>query len=383
MFLKVFDLLFYYYVRHTETPESCEILKNKISNTGSIAIKIFQWVYHIQYHKYNDNNRPLLFDYIRDFQFNVRSVILTDNEVNDLLEKCPFLIHIDRESMACGTIGHIHMGFDLYQKAYILKIRHSSILKELAFVRRFLFFMNPSLIEYLYSQTDFTIEAHNMNRLNAIYSVNTHIRIPSIHYSSEDVLVMDYVQSKHYPKQDDIFEVITLKLWMLDMIMFHGIMHGDIHNGNWGIGEGFIVLYDWGIIYTDTVLKNLVVSFFDRDKDLLLTSLLLFFPLAHQTLLIEWLQEWEKDDYQFTKRVTQLLIHILRPSFQMTMKTLMFLNFINFFSIMDQYSFLKETDLIEIRKFQLALLRSKNMLPNMQTYLENKLFQDKALCKCK
>ena len=373
MFFKILDLLFYYYVRHSDTHESCVILKEKIQNTGSIAIKIFQWVYHIQYHKYKDDNRPLIYDHIRDFQYNVRTITLTTDEINDLLTRCPFLTHIDPDSVACGTIGHIHRGTGPQQNTYMIKIRHSFIIEELVFFKRFLFFINPSLTDYLYSQIDFRIEAENMNRVSSIYGDSACTRVPRVYHSSEDILVMENVVSRHYPGQDDIFEVISLKLWMLDMIMFHGIMHGDIHNGNWGMGEDYLVIYDWGIIYTDSVLRDLVVSFFDRDKNLLVTSIMLFFPLADRTSLDDWLLEWEKDEYQFTKRVTQLLIEILRPSFQMTIKTLMFLNFVNFFSIMDQFTFLKETDLTEVRKFQLALLRAKEILPDMQVYLENKL----------
>lgn len=375
MFLRVADLLFYYYVRHTDTNESCIILKHKIQQVGSIAIKIFQWMYQIQYHKYEDQDRPLIFEYIRDFQHSVRTVTLTDDDINDLRTKCPFLTHIDRESVACGTIGHIHRGFDRHQKPYILKLRHSCILEEMVFLQRFRFLLSPCLMDFLSSQIDFRIEAKNMDRMNLLYGDNPQSRIPIVHYSEEDVLVMDYIGSRHHPGQDDIFEVITLKLWMLDMTMFHGIMHGDIHNGNWGMGEGYLVIYDWGIIYTEQVLCDLVISFFDRDKNLLVKSLVLFFPRVDQDLLVDWIKAWEKDDYQLTKRVTRLLIRILRPCFNMTMKTLMFLNFINFFSILDQYSFVKETDLDEVRKFQLALLRSRDLLPNMQAHLEQKLFR--------
>jgi predicted unusual protein kinase regulating ubiquinone biosynthesis (AarF/ABC1/UbiB family) len=185
---------------------------------------------------------------------------------------------------------------------------------------------------------------------------------------------MEDVESRHHPTEEDIFEVVTFKLWVLDMILFHGIMHGDIHYGNWGIGREFLVIYDWGVVYEDPRLNDLVFSFVDRNEEMLMSSLLGFFPAIDLLRMMDWLYEWEQDDYQLTQRMTGLLINIVHPHFRMTQETLMFLNFINFFSMMDQYAFLKETDLMEVRKFQLALLRSKEVLPDMQNYLEQKIF---------
>lgn len=378
MLFRILDLLFFYFFLHVDTIESSNKLKDKIQKAGSVVIKISQWYCNIQYYKYDDDHRPLILDYIKEFQYNIRSVRLSKNEISEVTHKYPCLISIDATSMACGTIGHIHKAYDIDGNTYIVKIRHSSIVKELNFFKKFSYLFDSSLIDYLYAQVDFRIEANNMNLLYGLYGNERAVRIPKIYYYDETILIMEFISSKHNPLQDDIFHVITIKLWIIDMIVYHGMMHGDIHNGNWGIGDDdYVVMYDWGVIYREKKLVDLVFSFFDRDQDLLKRTLIIFFPSMDDLKISDWIEEWKNNDFQLGKDVTKRLIEIIRPCFGMNKETLMFINFINFFSLLDQFTFIKETDLTEVRKFQLALLRSKNSLPNMQMYLENKLFQSK------
>jgi ubiquinone biosynthesis protein len=112
-------------------------------------------------------------------------------------------------------------------------------------------FVQPWLDEFergLLNEVDFTNEVKNIGTFREIYRDRNDILIPRPYskLSNNDVIVMEYTPSQQIKKP---FKAERLINMFLEQLLYEGIIHGDLHSGNFGINTNdSIVLYDFGNI---------------------------------------------------------------------------------------------------------------------------------------
>lgn len=201
------------------------------------------------------------------------------------------------EPLATGTIGQVYTIKLTKHKDGILKISHSNIKKEIKdsinsfkLVKQIFKIINKKLYnliknvdldefyKFLINQTNFRIEAENIIKFNNIFLNHDIVRIPKVIDYSENYLVMskekgykleDFI--KIYPDYKD--ETISLIYSMLYYMIKKGMIHGDLHFGNFlfnlnkGKKKVEITLLDYGIICPLTANQSKHLINFIKKND--------------------------------------------------------------------------------------------------------------------
>jgi predicted unusual protein kinase regulating ubiquinone biosynthesis (AarF/ABC1/UbiB family) len=224
--------------------------------------------------------------------------------IEDIKEQHPGVFAlIDETPIAAASIGQVHYGRLQTGEEIVVKMKRVGIettIKEdfgmllglISFIKLFsqhrqVQEVEISLRQYydlLMEEIDFTKEVSNMTRFTQQFASTKWLKIPYPYtmYSSNDIIVMEYVPSI---KIDDIAaiekanlrrDVISQKLLecFFTQIVQYGFVHIDPHPGNVGINPttGKLVFYDYGMfvelngIMKDT-LKQLFIAMYDRDID--------------------------------------------------------------------------------------------------------------------
>lgn len=64
-------------------------------------------------------------------------------------------------------------------------------------------------------------------------------------------------------------ELLTcLKLWMYDQVLVRDCLHGDLHDGNWGVmlSGKEVVVYDFGMVYSGLSMGPLLMTLLRMDS---------------------------------------------------------------------------------------------------------------------
>lgn len=209
--------------------------------------------------------------------------------------------HVDPTPIASASIGQVHRGQLKNGKEVIIKIRRPNVgtmIKEdtqfLLYILSLLKYLNLENIEdsielindferNIIKEVDFRNELENLKKFRAMYKGNTTFVIPRVYsrLSSEDAIVMEYVESKDVQTYTGDKKVLANKLmdFFINQLITHGYIHGDPHPGNMGVtSSGAIVLYDFGNIITVSDgerqrLKELIYFLLLRNKDGVINSL--------------------------------------------------------------------------------------------------------------
>lgn len=248
-----------------------KLLKKQIIKSGPIPIKIAQFIINFQHMelKLNKPHYLTIYDELFDNVYN--------NKINNIK---------DYTIINSGSICAIYLHSN---KKEIIKKLHYKSTQSTTFYFAFI-----KLLFYLFkipvSITDFSKSFFNQFSMNFesemqqnFYNLldNKLIQIPNIiHYNDQEIF-MEYLPSKSYRKSN-LSIIKTIKNCNIMAIFFkhmylNGIIHLDIHDGNWGITENGIVIYDFGYslklfdplnknetkIYTDLMFYFLIK---DMDK---------------------------------------------------------------------------------------------------------------------
>jgi predicted unusual protein kinase regulating ubiquinone biosynthesis (AarF/ABC1/UbiB family) len=304
MLYKIFLLIQLYIVvlLHNE-----KWIKNTISQLGIVFIKICQWLSN--------------FDKISNSQFSFLSQFQTNCNYN-----YPLSIHndyikkniINIESYTSGSVGMIYKGFHIYEKKIvILKILHPWIYNDLKTWKKLCHFIQywkkidmNDIFQVLECQFDFTIEAKNMNYFKTLYNNNI-LYIPKVFYAEKNILICEFVETKSdLDKYEKMEKNILMKTWILDQIMIHNCLHGDLHNGNWGYTDSGIVLFDFGYIFQNMKLDNeFYLNILKKKYDNIIDKILDLFQIIKTPQL-----EYELNEYldSISQYDISFLIEILK-----------------------------------------------------------------------
>lgn len=237
-------------------------LRKALDGAGPTYIKVGQFI----------SNRPDIFGK----EFSKDLAPLRDNvspvDFSEFKNKIPKEVsEVDPVPIASASIAQVHRA-KLKNKNIVLKFKRPGIeaqIKEdldlirtgtslLSLIPNFgIEFMNPWLKEFeqgLLAELDFKKEIKNIALFRDMYRDRDDVRIPRPYsrLSNDDVIVMDYTPSERIEAP---FKAERLINMFLEQLLYEGVIHGDLHTGNLGLGSsGSLVLYDFGNIIkvTDT-----------------------------------------------------------------------------------------------------------------------------------
>ena len=201
-----------------------------------------------------------------------------------VLKKYKLDIQLDGEPYLSGSIGQVYKCVDKNGQNVAVKIRHPDVLSEIiipeSFLKLLLRFSVLSknvdvkkFIEKFHEQVDFRIESDNFNNFKRAFKDNNNIIIPDVIFAEEDIIITSWEDGTFLndldsqSKQTD--SLILISIFMKSSLFVNGMVHSDLHIGNWSIRENplQLVIYDCGYVsYIDaTIISNLLNSYFNSD----------------------------------------------------------------------------------------------------------------------
>ena len=236
-----------------------EFLKNRLFDSvqanGCLVIKFMQW--------YTSRSEASIFT----------DIIFENNKHHDLshtvytLNKRKISVELG-DCIASGSIGQVYKGF--YNGAEVaIKVRHPNIFEDMHVPETFakyilhifsIFSNGIRMSDYLdiedfltkfREQTDFRNEGRMMQYFHDSFRNEPFIIVPEVLYQSTDLLIMSYhdgVSLENLRTSTDKFNgVMVLTCFMKHSLCELGILHGDLHPGNYKFDNNKLVLYDFGI----------------------------------------------------------------------------------------------------------------------------------------
>lgn len=250
-------------------------MKKWIQHGGIFFIKMAQWYSSFQQLEERDS---MFLKILESFQNNSLQPITLSQKTLDI---CKSLQVVPIQWIASGSIANVYLGKWKNDQEVVIKIRHENIEQEIQDgldILQFLIWSSQHLfkidilqdIHDVYalfrSQTNLCIEASNNELFRKWYLKDeSFLKIPKIYHAQKDLYIAEYIPSIsnrdfEAPYHEKIEILSIMKCWILDQLFIHHTMHGDLHNGNWGITHDHkLVLYDLGYIFTD---MNLSPQFF-------------------------------------------------------------------------------------------------------------------------
>lgn len=263
-----------------------EWLKHRLQDMGPTYIKIGQFV----------STRRDVFDKnvveaLKDLQDKVRPInpddakkILTSNLSLDKFKE------IELVPIASASMGQVHRARLMDGKKVVIKVKRPDIektitsdihiLSSLLQVMELGGMANVSetqeLLEdfkdFVLQEADFENEVMNMKKFYSVHKLNSDIIIPRTHdeLCNKNMIVMDYVPSQKFSVaksslSTDQRSELAYKLMdvMVRQFISDGVIHGDPHEGNIGVGtDNKLVIYDLGnMVSIEPSMRSLMKQF--------------------------------------------------------------------------------------------------------------------------
>ena len=306
------------------------ILKQHIQNLGIVFIKLAQW--YSSFSSISNHSKPNMVKICESFQTQVLIKEETKDWIfNDFVQKNIKVYSI--QFLARGSIGTVYTALTKNNQKVVIKVRHSKVKEDFeiwcSLIGLFYFLVKPfihcdatDVIEMLKSQFDFRKEGENMIRFGDIYEKeNSILKIPKLYYCCENLLVTEFVNSfkndSNLPLTfpEKVEKMCLLKCWILDQIILKRKVHGDLHNGNWGIttDKQSIVLYDLGYIFEIPDLSmDFMVTLLKKDSVDISEKVLELFSIPKETKNLKAIKKLTRQ-YSLEKKFTfDFIIELLR-----------------------------------------------------------------------
>jgi ubiquinone biosynthesis protein len=284
-------------------------LKTKIKNLGIVFIKLAQW--YSTFGSMFESKQPQLMKILSSFQNQVDAHSDIPNFANVEYISQNMDIH-SISYLASGSIGNVYQGKLNNGSPVVIKIQHPHVKQDFQewchligifylCIKPFLNCESAEILEILKSQFDFRIEGANMEKFALLYENDSKIlKIPKLYYCNETILITEYVGSFDNQKElplsfsEKVEKLCILKCWLMDQIVLKKCIHGDLHNGNWGItlDKKSIVLYDFGYIYElPNLSKDFVISLLNKNACSVSEKILELFSIPKSVQNLESIQE--------------------------------------------------------------------------------------------
>jgi len=274
-----------------------------IQSLGVVPIKISQWYANLYYYQFHEGVRPVLLKELYALQENCRTHpdAFTHRAIGSYPIASGLVKEWDPLPLASGSIAQIHHATLLDGKEAVLKVRHPGVKRDfeewvnvlyviMAILPRLPAWIDPpsvgdilSVVNALEDQLDLRIEGDNLRKYHEWYSADASenatgklgIKIPEVYFAEDDLLILEYcpkMPTADFEKlsQKKQMELLTcIKLWMYDQVLVRDCIHGDLHDGNWGIhaSGGQVVVYDFGMVYHGLSMQRLLMMLLRMDHE--------------------------------------------------------------------------------------------------------------------
>lgn len=314
--------LIYNYINHDKI--IIDIITDNIKDSGCVAIKFTQWFIPLYKQLYGIETETMskleeLYDRCKIHSIEITEKSYYHDFSRDLYEDYEII-----DIISSASIGQVYKICDKKTKEiYAMKVVHPNINKELYFFEKIIhiiysisytkkWFINifpidlSMFIENFKQQTNMENEVYNCNTFYEKYKYSENIVIPKVIKSSRNILIMNYEESNKLDSSD--FSSYKIKKFYILFLCFIQInqydlkfMHGDIHNGNWGIrnnnNKEELVIYDFGFCWE---IKGI------SDKDLELISY-----FTSNRLVLNTMKETDKNI--MIERMLHILLNNIDP----------------------------------------------------------------------
>ncbi|AUF82152.1 putative ubiquinone biosynthesis protein UbiB [Tetraselmis virus 1] len=281
---------------------AAQLAAHRAQDLGPSFIKLGQFVstradvlseaYCKEFAKLRDDTRP---DSYQTIQKNVKNYL----GISDLNE---VFAEFDREPIASASVAQVHKAvLKKGNKTVAVKILKNGVRegieKDLATARRVCellpkkYYAQINLAVERYSKVlrkelDFITESKNAIIAKNVlsHSLGSEVIIPKPLYSTDGVIIMEYVPSSPITKAKDIRRITNLVLETILVLITSGAaFHQDPHEGNLGVvcseGEEKLVLYDFGNVskLSSNAMDGIIdagLAFFEKNEDSLVKTLL-------------------------------------------------------------------------------------------------------------
>lgn len=271
--------------RTSTKKETGHWLRRTLETSGPTYIKIGQFI----------GNRPDIFgkeisDEVSKLQ-NQASVTFKATK--------PFGVKkMEQEPIASASIAQVHKGVLDDGRIVAVKIKKPSVdeqlsneLRDIRFAFDFskMFMQEMSILSGWFEdfeknvkdELDFVNEGENLAYFNQIYKGSIYVRVPRIIQSLSDKnhMVMEYLPSDPIKScSNPLLVSENLMSLFIEQILYHGIIHGDLHAGNLGVLGDTIVMYDFGNVIRipdsyQKAMRELLVACQNRSATQLLTAM--------------------------------------------------------------------------------------------------------------
>lgn len=272
----------------TPPKETGKWLRRTLETSGPTYIKIGQFI----------GNRPDIFG--KDISEEV-SKLQNQASVVFKAEKPKGLKKMNSDPIATASIAQVHKGVLDDGRVVAVKIKKPNVdeqltneLKDirLAFDVSKMIMSEMSLLtgwfddfeKNVKDELDFMKEIENIKFFHEIYKNNEDIRVPRVvsRFSDEKHIVMEYLPSKSIKETSNPISISeNLMNLFIEQILYHGIIHGDLHAGNLGVSEDEkIIMYDFGNViripeFYQNAVKKVLVACQNRSSSELLNGMVL------------------------------------------------------------------------------------------------------------
>lgn len=305
-----------YYVSNRRTPCGVDIknrekavkLRKALEELGPTFIKLGQilskrpdivpGIYIEELGNLQDNVNPLEFDVMK-VAFEGFSCSIGENEPSEGLEKSDFDIleifdEFNTEPLACASIAQVYEAV-LDGKKVAVKITRPNLIDTInldlailndlksIIVKAIGLGSNFDIDAFLYEfrdllnrELDLSNEARNIKRFQENFADVKEVHVPNVYddYSSENVLVMDYMEGVTIRKLSEVSA--DKKMWYakiistsyLKQVYLDGFYHADPHSSNIIIQEDGIAYIDFGAVgnIDDALRRNMLNLFYGIYK---------------------------------------------------------------------------------------------------------------------
>ena len=218
-----------------------KILKNQIIQAGPVPIKIAQFIINFKNIEYF-NEKPAYLDVYDDLFNNVYKNKIENIENHTILNSGS-ICAIYRNNTDNTIIKRLH-----YKSIHSIHF-YLSLIEYLFYVLNIPVDFNEFKRNFI-NQFSMNFES-KMHRLFYNTVDNKLIKIPKIIENNDEQIIMEYLPCRSFTKSNlSYFEAIKysniLSIFVKHIYFVEGIIHNDIHDGNWGVTDEGIVIYDFG-----------------------------------------------------------------------------------------------------------------------------------------
>ena len=264
---EIFYILFFIIIFKIEnkifnTSLSIRPLKFFIKLGGPLPIKLGQLIINKHKMKYFDNNMPLwvkkldslLYETIEKKKYNEKELIMNYPELKN---------YYNFKMINSGSIGSIFL-IQKDNKEYILKLQHQNIYEKTKkqlqiikfilsnkFIKKYVFIDFEDIKNTFLNQFDFIFEAKKQLEFYNIFKEKEYI-IPNIYDYDNYKIIMDYIPMRFITDENLKYHqklkiIIKFQVFLKYMFLKEGLLHLDLHTGNWGLDENNeLVILDFG-----------------------------------------------------------------------------------------------------------------------------------------